>query len=196
MRKRKIFLLGIACALLAVGCKKSAGDLNAEDLKQSTMLIEKKGTIKAAMLETFEQPYYDKQELSAYLTSVIGKYNKGEKEGPVVMNSFSVKDGQAGYVFSYQDISHYRALNGVEAEYLSLSEAAGKLPTEFTSLTGTNVSLSEIEEEKDYEKLNVLILNEAYDVLVDGTIKYYSNASKLADDSVHTNEGTSYIIFK
>lgn len=195
MRLKKLFVMGLVASCLLAGCK-NATKLTAGEIKTSTLSVDKKGNVQVAMVESFEQAYYQEDELKTYLEGILADYNENS-ESEVKMSSFLVENGIASAVFSYPSIEDYQNLNEVSASYLSVSEAKDQLPDVLLSAKdGAQTQKETILSEEKATKYKVLILSESYDVVVEGTILYYSNAQMLTDSSLHTNaaEGDSSVI--
>ncbi|MFA9465258.1 MAG: hypothetical protein ACERKN_13320 [Velocimicrobium sp.] len=199
MKISKLLVMGLVSSCLLMGCKSST-QLTAGKLENSALSVNKKGKIQVATVESFEQPYYSESELQTYLEDVVADYNKQKGSKRVTMDSFLVKDGIASAVFDYQSIDNYSELNGVSGVLLPIEKAKEELPdTLVRADDNQSVTYKEILEDKNANNYKVLILQEEYDVIVEGTIAYFSNGTKLSDSSVHTKAidgDTSVIIYK
>lgn len=197
MKKRKLCTCLALCACILTGCTDNNLNLEAESLEKHTLSIDEAGIIRSGIVESFKKDYYDKEELEQYLEDAISYYNNSHKKDAVSVDSFLIADKTAKVVFQYKSIEDYKEVNDVDAEYLTVEEAAkqGLFPGKFTSLKdGETVSRKTVEEDGDY---HVLILNEEYDVRTSGKIYYYVNCTVYNNKSVHTSKDeTSIIIFK
>lgn len=198
MKLKKLFVLGLVMgSCLLSGCRGDKDRLSAGDLERNTLSVSKKGLIQDAMVETFDKSYYSDGELKEYLEGVVASYNNTAGKDSVTMDSFKVEDGTASAVFTYQNIGHYKSLTESELAYQTLDDMEGELAGDFLDMEGNTISLDDIKGIKDASKYNVLVLQDAFDVIVEGTIQYYSNCDVLGDSSVHTQgDAASVIIFK
>lgn len=198
MKRKKIFAGGLVMILcLLAGCKGENTQLDAKNLERNTLSVNKKGVVEDAMVETFDKNYYSDEELEVYLKVIVSEYNSTAGEDSVKMDSFHVEDGMARAVFTYKNMNHYKALTESEAAFQAFSDIQGELTGDFQDMEGNTKSLEDISGSSDVSKYNVLVLTDALDVIVDGTIQYYSNCDVLGDSSVHTSgEEPSVIIFK
>lgn len=198
MKRKKIFAGGLVMILcLLTGCKGENTQLDAKNLERNTLSVNKKGVVEDAMVETFDKNYYSDKELEEYLKGIISEYNSTAGEDSVIMDSFHVEDGMARAIFTYKNMNHYKTLTESGADFQSFSDIQGELTGDFQDMEGNTKSVSDISGSSDASKYNVLVLTDALDVIVDGTIQYYSNCDVLGDSSVHTRgEEPSVIIFK
>lgn len=198
MKRKKIFAGGLVMILcLLAGCKGENTQLDAKNLERNTLSVNKKGVVEDAMVETFDKNYYSDEELEVYLKVIVSEYNSTAGEDSVKMDSFHVEDGMARAVFTYKNMNHYKALTESGADFQAFSDIQGELTGDFQDMEGNTKSLEDISGSSDVSKYNVLVLTDALDVIVDGTIQYYSNCDVLGDSSVHTSgEEPSVIIFK
>lgn len=196
MKKSKLLMTGLMVTLLLTGCKGST-QLKAGDLSTSTLAVSSKGTIQAAMVESFEKEYYSESELKSYLEEALSSYNETAGSESIKMSSFQVDEKVASAVFDYSSIEDYNGLNGVDAKLLTMDEAETMLPASLIKADGSESTAQDILLEEKADTYKVLLLTEEYDVIVDGTVLYYANASMIDDKSVHTQDtDTSVIIYK
>ncbi|MEG1992315.1 MAG: hypothetical protein RR056_02935 [Acetivibrio sp.] len=198
MKKGTLLMgMGILSSCLLMGCKSGSTNLDAKNLENMTLSVNKAGNIQMGMVESFDKSYYDETELKNYLEEVITEYNKTAGKNAVKMSSFFVENKRASAVFVYDQMKNYKELNETKGEYLSLEEAKSILPDILKTPKGEEKTVDEILAETDSKKYKVLFIEEEYDVIVDGKVKYYSNGECLNEESVHTPAAdTSVIIFK
>lgn len=197
MKKLQITMLLVLCACLLAGCKKGNPSLKADDIKTNTLLVRNNGTVQSCFVEDFDKDYYSEDELNQFIQSAISEYAKTAGEKAVVMNSFKVNDKKAKATFTYTSIENYATFNNVEADVLSVEEAVSdeRVPDTFVSAKRSD----SVDKEKALSKkeYNVVIVNEPLDVIVDGTVVYYSNGLLLDDETVQSSsEGSTIIVYK
>lgn len=191
---------GLICLLMAslflTGCSNAPG-LKADEIENSTLVIDKKGIVQGGVVESFDKEYYSKEELEDWIDEWIESYNSSVGENRVKLKSFLADEKNASMVVQYDTIEDYAAVNQVEAGILSFDEAKSQniLPETLVSMeAGNSVETKELEADPEWQ---VLFLTEEYDIILEGKVLYYQNAAIKSTDSVHTtgNE-TAVIIFK
>ena len=75
MKKRNMIFLMAAMLCLLSACGKET------DVDTNTVIIEKKGQITEAIVEDFEQPYYDQEELKREIEDKISQFNTQSGDG-------------------------------------------------------------------------------------------------------------------
>jgi hypothetical protein len=197
MKKLKLFTLVFIFLFVLAGCKNADTSLIAGKVKVNTILINEDGGIQTAVVEKFDKAYYNKDELKKYIDTEVKVYNDMAGDQAVKLGSFLVKNNQASLVLTYKNMEQYAKFNDVDAQFMSVEEAESKnlLPYLFVNAKNNEkVGKDTVLEKGTYK---VIILNEKYDVKVDGTVKYYSNAEPLNSSMVQTKgKKTSVIIFK
>lgn len=197
MIRKRLIVMGILVSFLLVGCKNNGAELTAGEFETNTLFVNKDGAIQSAVIEPFEKPYYNADELEEYLQTVTADYNNTAGTEAVKLSSLKVKDKIASAVFDYKGIEDYTALNEVNASFGTLDEMGNLLPDTLLNEDGTEISKSEILQDSKASKYNVLVLNEEYDVRIEGAVKYYANADMMSKESVHTQpQVTSVILYK
>lgn len=197
MKKLRLFTLFILCLSLLAGCKKGNLSLSLGDLNKNTIYVDDNGNTETVIVDDFEKDYYDKDELESFINEEITKYNGVYGEDAVKLNDLDVKDMKVKAAFSYKDMDTYASFSRMDAKFMTVKEAEnqGLLPqTMLHARDGKEVDKSEILEKAEYK---VVVLNEKYDVLVDGKIKYYTAALPINSRTVQTTgEETAVIVFK
>lgn len=197
MKRRKLYIASAMTVMLLTACGQKSLKLTAGDVQTSTMLVGKNGNIQSEIIETFDKSYYKEEELKEYLEDTAELYNESEGKGKVELSSMLVKDETASAVLTYETMEDYQALNGVEAVNISLSEGERLLPSVLEDLDGKETEASAILEEEKAGSYKLLLIEEEYDVVVEGDIKYYSNCVLIDNTKVHTSgTGISVIIYK
>jgi hypothetical protein len=183
---------------MLAGCKREEIVLSVDNVKTNTVLVNKDGTVRAATVETFDKNYYSLSELKDFVTEKIKKYNSEAGAEAVLLDSLEIKDGNAVMILKYTSLDHYNQFNKVEAVLAKVTEiqnADVTLPDTFINVkNGAEVS-KDIALEN--EKYKVLVMNENTNIMVEGTIKYYSNVVLVNSTTAEASQdGTSVIIFK
>ncbi|MDF2586875.1 MAG: hypothetical protein K0S41_716 [Anaerocolumna sp.] len=198
MKKITLYTMLTICFILMVGCKRKDIVITDEDVKTNTILVKNDGTIQAATVEVFDKSYYNLTELNTFITENINKYNQTNGENAITLNSLEQKDGDAVLILNFSNIDHYKTFNKVEANLLTAEEAKSSdltLPDVFVNASDSSYISKDVALKNG--KYKVLVLNENTDVLVDGTIKYYSEGALISKSKMQTAaEGETVIIYK
>lgn len=197
MKKTKLFALFVLCIFIFAGCNKSNATLSLGEIERNTLFITEDGNVQTAVVEDFDKDYYEEEALKEFIDTTVEEYNQSAGEDAIQINSVRIKDKIAGIVLTYKDVDTYALFNEVDAKFMTVEEAGkqGLLPEVFYNSKGSEkISSSEVMENGNYK---VIILNEKYDVAVNGKIKYYSGALPLNSKTVQTTgEDVSVIVFK
>jgi hypothetical protein len=182
----------------AAGCSKEIKNISAKDVSVSTILVKANGKLQVATVEDFNKSYYKINELQDYITNEVADFNKKAGKDKIKVNDVQLRDGKAVMVLSYDGMEPYATFNDVSAAYFNggIKNNPLKLPTTLiSSKNGSLASTEEVISNKDYK---ILVMNEPYDIIVDGKVKYYSeNAKLLKDNKVQgAAEGMTIIAFK
>ncbi len=194
----------ILCAILllfmvgAAACRKEDVNITADNVTTNTILAKSNGVLQVATIEEFDKSYYNLKELESFVANEIAVYNKAAGEEKISIDGVKLNKGKAVMLLTYSGMDQYANFNKVVAAYFNggVSEVPMDLPT--TLVSEKNGSLVSTQEILQNNKLKVLVLNEPYEIIVDGTIKYYSeNATYVDDNKVQgAAEGTTIVVFK
>lgn len=191
------------CMILAIGitmtgCKKAGPTLLTGEINYDTLLVLDNAVAQSALIEDFDKDYYDIEELKVFMNKSIGDYTKIAGEDTVKLESCEVENKVVTAKFSYKSIEHYAKYNEMESAVLSAEEARTNtsIPEQLTSVDNTDSVDKSVALEDD--KYKVLITNSpGYNIIVDGKVKYYSNAILLNDNSVQANQdGVVVVVYK
>ena len=194
----------ILCAILllfmvgAAACRKEDVNITADNVTTNTILAKSNGVLQVATIEEFDKSYYNLNELESFVAKEIAVYNKAAGEEKISIDGVKLNKGKAVMLLTYSGMDQYANFNKVVAAYFNggVSEVPMDLPT--TLVSEKNGSLVSTQEILQNNKLKVLVLNEPYEIIVDGTIKYYSeNATYVSANKVQgAAEGTTIVVFK
>jgi hypothetical protein len=184
--------------LSTVGCSKKEIYITAEDVSTNTMLVKRNGQLQVAIVEDFDKAYYKLSELEEFVKKEISSYNRIAGGEDVKIEELKLKDGKAVMLLGYTGMKHYASFNKVMAAYYTADtkDVALELPEQYVNAkNGSPVDRATAMKD---DKLRVLVVYEPYDIIVDGSVKYYSNNATLGeDDIIHSaDEGATVIIFK
>ncbi|MDD6332665.1 MAG: hypothetical protein PUA59_09575 [Clostridium sp.] len=185
--KHKHLLVGVALGLaLLTGCA-----VKMDTITVNTMIIEKKGTISDISVEDFSGGSYDMAGLEQYVTDEIDSYNQKAGADSVVMKALDTENPIVKVQLTYQDMDSYNGFNDTAYELKNLAEET--LTGSFTAADGSTVNATEI----NGEKLKVLKVSDAMDIIYKGKVLYY-NQYVTENDGTYTasGEGEAVLVLK
>ncbi len=197
---KKWFLCAIMLLFLVqtVGCRKEEVFITADNVTTNTILAKSNGVLQVATIEDFNKSYYNLKELEDFVADEIAVYNKAVGDNKITIEDVKLNNGRAVMLLTYSGMDQYANFNDVTAAYFNggVSEVPLDLPA--TLVSEKNGSLASTQEILQNNKLKVLVMTEPYEIIVDGTIKYYSeNATYLDDNKVQgAKEGMTIVVFK
>ncbi|HAU85515.1 MAG TPA: hypothetical protein DCW90_08440 [Lachnospiraceae bacterium] len=201
--KRKALMVGLCICLMlaATGCKSRVHSLKLADIKDETVLLRSDGSVQSGAYEAFDEPYYDEDDLKAFMESAINTFNEEQGEECVKLNKLKIEENGTKHIakaiVTYDNMKLYSAMNNIEAASYSMEEAkeAGVLPEIMTvAADGSRVSQKEVTDNTEYK---VLVIQIKGDIMFPDAVKYYSNVMLLAPNTVETTgEEQAVIVYK
>lgn len=188
MKKRMmtgvLFLMLLLCS--ACGNK----NLQADSVEENTLLIKQDGSVQAAILEEFDREYYDIDEAKGFIQDAIEEYNETKGKESVIFNDLKrspFDDDKVCLIVTYKDMDTYDDVTGAKIRHLTIDEAAEEelLPEELTSLREGSITDGKAVAEENTQ-YKVITLSSKFHVMVEGKIKYYTNAAVLNNAAVET----------
>lgn len=188
-------ILLMAGMFVLTSCKEGQ---NGEDV--TTITIQKDGTVLSNIEESFEQSYYDAQELQQTILTEAADYNKAAGSAKINVEKIDVNEGRVTVRMTYQEPADYAAFNKV----LFFVGAAKDAPDE----CDLNVVLSGVKDANEtigksdmlaMEDYKILIMGVQEPVYLNGRAEYVSDNVTTADDwkSVWVSgEGQGYVLYK
>ena len=89
--------------LLLAGC--TNGNQELED--KTVITVEKDGSVKAKLVESFAESYYSQDELIQMVNDELADYNSKNGEGSIVMDSYELTNGLMHIDFTFATVSAY-----------------------------------------------------------------------------------------
>ncbi len=198
MKKWILYAILLIFMVGAAACRKEDVIITADNVTTNTILAKSNGVLQVATIEEFDKSYYSLKELESFVANEIAVYNKAAGDEKIRIDGVKLNKGNAVMLLTYSGMEQYANFNKVVAAYFNggVSEVPMDLPT--TLVSEKNGSLVSTQEILQNDKLKVLVLNEPYEIIVDGAIKYYSeNATYVDDNKVQgAGEGTTVVVFK
>lgn len=171
MRKPVVLLSVMALGVgLLAGC-------GTPDVATNTVIIEKNGKVTEALVEDFSKDYYSEEELESFVEAEIEEY-KAENEGAdIKMSGLSIEAGTARMTIKYGDAATYKEFHDVDlyvGTVVDAQTAGYKFDANFVEVSegvaGSSVGSGTVLEGEG----KVVIIQDAIEVQVPGTIKYVS----------------------
>ena len=198
MKKTAFCMLLFLLILNAVGCRREEKYITADEVSVNTMLAKSNGVLQIATVEDFDKGYYNLSELEEFIAGEINKYNKKAGDNKIVIDDVQQHGQKAVMLLSYSGMDQYTAFNEVSAAYFNggVTDITLNLPATLVSVK--DGSLASTEEVLKDTKYKILVINEPYNVIVDGKVKYYSEGVQQLDGSTveSASEGMTVIVFK
>ncbi len=198
MKKLTLCAILVICFSMLAGCKREEIVIKVEDVQTNTVLVKNDRTVQAATVEAFDKQYYNLSELNNFIIEQMNKYNSEVGEEAITLNSLEQKDGNAVLILNYTSLEHYQQFNKVETTLASMTSAQnGEITIPDVFISAKDGSYISKDVALKNSKYNVLVLNENTDVIVDGSIKYYTNAVLVSSSKLQTGtEGETIVIYK
>lgn len=190
-----LLLLGM---LTFAACSSREKSLNADEITVNTILAKANGVLQVAIVEDFDKPYYNVDELKAFVTKEIEAYSKKAGDGKVKLDEVKQKGNKVIMLMTYSGMDQYTAFNKVTAAYFNSGIENLKLALPATLKNTSNESVTATKEVIQTAGYKVLVLNEPYEIVVEGKVKYISeNAKLLENDKVSSAAGQmTVVVFK
>lgn len=190
---KKIQMMIIMGALLSAltGCTNYAKEYN-----KNTVVIKGNGSLVEVAVEDFKDSSIKAEELTTYIDEQITSYNEEAGKNKVRKKSINTDDmSKVKLVLTYKDIESYNGFNALECTLKDFSDVKeSELKGSFKAGEDKTVKVSDME---DVDKATVLIISEATDIVVNGSILYYNGEVKVKDNVATTSgKDNAIIIFK
>lgn len=169
--------LVVLLSIMALGAGLLAG-CGTPDVVTNTIIVEKNGKITEALVEDFSKDYYTQEELQSFVESEIEEFKAENTEADIKLSDLTVETGTARMVIRYGNASTYRDFHKVNffvGTVVDAQSAGYKFDTNFVAVTdgvaaeelvGTSMVVA--------AEGKVVIIQDAIEVQVPGTIKYVS----------------------
>ena len=200
--KRKtamMLVLSLVCLSFAACGNKDRVDIDEDAIEETTIGINRDGTVEFASVETFDKSYYNESELKSFAETSVSDYNTkvGAKEA-VSIDKVTVKDGKAYVALLFDTMEHFKDYNNDgECKLYSWDEVKTKkfVPEEFKGVIDSNSVSTQAISVSDTEK--VLVVQGDYRVKVLGKILYYSSGAIVGNDEIKvTSDHKTIIIYE
>ncbi len=215
----------IAVTVLAAASLVTLVSCGGTAVTENTIELKKNGKIVEYIAEDFEASYYDADELSSFVDSEVDAWT-GENDGSIKVSKDKVEDGTAYVTITYDSADTYADFTGTElfsGSVVQAQSAGYDFDLDFISADTETASDDTEDEESDSsviegtiissyisgseiageDDLKVLIIGDAVDVIVPGTVKYVSadfasitGKSKVSVDAEDGADVLVYVIYE
>ena len=167
MKKSLNFWFIFVMALMLSGCGSKF------EPTESTIFVTSKEKVQSAVMESFEEPYYNFDELYKEIEKEVKAYCLDKNDELVTMNSLVEENDSVSLLMEYQTVEAYAEFNDVLLFSGSFKEAvdAGLIPETLYTVEG---EYAEIDLE-EHGKLKVIVTEESVCVQTSGKISYTSD---------------------
>ncbi len=167
----------------------------AKQYDQNTLVVNRNGSFVEVSVEDFKDSKVKPEDIESYVREQVDNYNSNYGND-IKVNSIDYEDlSHVKLVVSYKNVESYDAFNLLECSLTDISDTdESQLTGSYTSSEDKKAAPSDIIAEG---KGKVLIISEATDVVVKGSILYY-NDEVTVKDGVATTSGNknAVIVFK
>lgn len=207
MKKFSAVLALVTFALVLSGCSKdlsltlideeNENVIIREDVDKNTVLMRQDDSLQVALVDEFDQEYYDINELTSFINEEISNYNSKNGENAVTFDAIDKRADKVVIIQSYSKVEHYAAFNNLEANLIyaiDAREESESLPEVFNKLKGGTISTKEALKKDKYKLLSI---KEDTDIIVDGKIMYYFNGELTDTSTIKASaEEETFLIYK
>ena len=174
MKKRMAALgccIGMSMLLGACGAKL--------DVQENTIALQRNGKILEAAVESFDQSYYDQEELDTYVQNAVDDYTAEHGKKSVSVTDSKVEEKKAYLTLQYENAETFSDFTGIECFSGSIVEAQSAgydFDLDFYPVTDGKTDTKAVKGSTllDDDDLKVLIVKENSDLIVPGKIAYVS----------------------
>ena len=174
MKKRMAALgccIGMSMLLGACGAKL--------DVQENTIALQRNGKILEAAVESFDQSYYDQEELDTYVQNAVDDYTAEHGKKSVSVTDSKVEEKKAYLTLQYENAETFSDFTGIECFSGSIVEAQSAgydFDLDFYPVTDGKADTKNVKGSTllDDDDLKVLIVKENSDLIVPGKIAYVS----------------------
>lgn len=179
--KTTVILLVTASLLTACG-----NPIN--KMKANTVYINKEGKVESLSVEDFDKEYYSEDELKQFIDKEVTAQQKERGEGSISLKDFEVKEKKASLKLLYSNTDDYVAFTDTTLEQGDYTKSLLDNKKEFMDLkwieADTKKEVKEFPEEMEGIKYVVIEDPDGIQLLLDGTVMYYSSQVEFIDKNL------------
>ncbi|WP_296118173.1 hypothetical protein [uncultured Eubacterium sp.] len=150
------------------------------DVQENTIALQRNGKILEAAVESFDQSYYDQEELNTYVQNAVDDYTAEHGKKSVSVTDSKVEEKKAYLTLQYENTETFSDFTGIECFSGSIVEAQSAgydFNLDFYPVTDGKADTKTVKGSTllDDDDLKVLIVKENSDLIVPGKIAYVSS---------------------
>lgn len=165
----------IAVMVLLVGLLTGCG--TSYNTEESTVFVNKNGTVISTDVETFPDGLYDEAGLQRFVETAVLDYTKKHEPDSVTVRELICKNGKATLILEYASVADYSAFTGIELFTGSVAEtlAAGyRFEGDFARIEDGIPKACNPQDFMDATGYRVVVIKANTNVTVEGRIQYAS----------------------
>ncbi len=195
MKKSRMILLCFLCAVLLSACGET-------EITTTTVEILSSGKVTHTIIDSFEESYYDAEEMKEMAQKEADEFNNSHKDGAVTVESVQLENGQVRMVMDYADARAYSDFNSETLFYGTVSDALAAgydLNVNLISLKDNTQYLSG-EELSSMGDKHLIITSESLHIIAPSNLSYVSEgviiASSRKEADTVPEDAFCYILLK
>lgn len=195
MKKQLLLVLGLIMMFSLIGCGNKL-----KKVEENTVYLKKDGTVSSCITGEFDESTYSLEELKKMNEEDMAKVEaEFGKDSVKLVSGPTVKKGNLRMIMNYKSPEAYNLVDTLNLEVNSLDngKADGVL---IEAEGGKEISLDAIENKAEYQIAKVDLVRDdlATQIMVDGTILYYSKGADLVNKDLikFSTMGSNYVIYK
>lgn len=203
MKKHHIIGILMLAILFIGGCSKKEVKIKIDKVSEDTFFVNQEDKIELIIAEDFKESHYDLIELENFIEDELKKHNDILNEEVVSLKALVQNKNQAIMQMEFLDIHEFNRYLEVDSDYFILSEATkeqlSRIPDELLTVKkGKTILKEDIISSKKNKNYKVIILDEAYDVLIDGSIICFNEGTTVTskNSAKSMEDAQTIIIFK
>lgn len=197
MKKILISIIILMLIMSMSACNKADTNLVAEEISVNTILARPNGELQVATIEAFDKPYYNLTGLEEFVMQEVNAYNQKAGADKIAVEKIQIVNQNAVMMLSYTGMDQFCSFNEMPGAYFNggMENVPLDLPATLLNDKGKPEASAEVINNQKYK---VLVLFEPYDIIVDGTVKYYSDNAKLLEKNKvrGAESGMTVVVYK
>lgn len=195
MKKQILLVLGLIMMFSLVGCGNKL-----KKVEENTVYLKKDGTVSSCVTGEFDENTYSLDELKKMNEEDMAKVEaKFGKDSVKLVSGPTVKNGHLRLIMDYKTPEAYNLVDTLNLEISSLDKGSAD-GTLIEAEGGKEVTLDAISNKAEYQiaKIDLVRDDLATQIMVDGTIVYYSKGAELVNKNLvkFGAMGSNYVIYK
>lgn len=183
-------------SLFACGSKMPK-ELKAEEIQEETLYIKADGSNQVAYLESFEEDYYNVEELKAFMDKELKPYNEKYGENVVTISELELSGKNVVAVLNFLNNKAYAEFSKKLSNKPISYPTFNKIMQEYGDLDFNSVKEEGIQKGSkviNSDKHNVVVITGPILLMTEKKIQYYS-AGKLVDENrLRLDEGDEAVV--